>query len=192
MVVKRGSLADNLVEGLDISGDLNHVSFRGVQNKVIFHEKSTSQGCTVTFTGSHGVFEVHAGAVVQGDFIIGDHATVTIGAKTTFNKRCAFRVGGSRTIQIGQECLLANVKFSTMDDVPVYDQISLKRVNPPADIVVHDRVWIAEHVQVHAGAQIGHDSVIGAWSMVGAEIPAHVVAAGNPAKVVKDNIIWKK
>lgn len=192
MVVKRGSLQDNIVIGLDSESELNQLAFKGTQNKIFFHEKAVSKGCNILFVGSGGVLEVHAGAVIQGDFLIGEQARITIGAKTLFNKRCILRATTARTIQIGQDCLLANVKFATMDDLPIYDRLTSKRVNPATDIVVGDRVWIAEHVQVGAGATIGHDSVIGAWSMVNSTIPSHCIAAGNPAQVVKTNVVWKK
>lgn len=192
MVVKRGCLQDNTVIGLDTQGDLNQLAFKGTQNKVFFHHNAVSKGCNITFFGSNGIFEVHAGAVVQGDFFISDQAIINIGEQTILNKKCVFRVTSGQKIQIGAECLFANVKFSTADDLPIFDVISHKRQNPAADILVEDRVWIAENTRIDAGAKIGHDSVIGAWSMVMGGIPAHCVAAGNPAQVVKTNIVWKK
>ncbi len=191
-MLKRGSLADNSVLGIDAHGELDQFSFKGMHNQVVFHPSAISKGCNILFAGSSGYFEVGAGAIVQGDFFIGEQAKVIIGAKTIFNKRCIFRATAKRKIQIGQGCLLANAKFLTMDDLPVFDMKTQQRVNPATDLLIHDRVWIAEHAQVIAGAEIGHDTVIGAWSMVVTAIPAHCVAAGNPAQVVKTNVIWRK
>lgn len=192
MVVKRGSLQDNIVIGLDSESDLNQIVFKGAHNMIIFHDKAVSKGCNITFFGSNGIFEVHAGTVVQGDFFVSNQSIISIGSHTLFNKKCVFRATSDQKIQIGAGCLFANVKFSTSDDLPIFDAVTQKRVNPAADIVVGDRVWIAEHAQVGAGAKIGHDSVIGAWSMVNSTIPSHCIAAGNPAQVVKTNVVWKK
>ena len=46
-------------------------------------------------------------------------------------------------------------------------------------------VWIGDGVIVCKGVRIGENSVIGAGSVVTKDIPANVIAAGNPAKPVK-------
>lgn len=45
--------------------------------------------------------------------------------------------------------------------------------------------WIGERVIVLPGVSIGPGSIIGAGSVVSKDIPAHSIALGSPAKVVK-------
>lgn len=52
-------------------------------------------------------------------------------------------------------------------------------------ITVGNNVWIGGNVVVLAGVTIGDNSVIGAGSVVNKDIPAGVIAAGNPCKVVR-------
>lgn len=52
-------------------------------------------------------------------------------------------------------------------------------------IKVGSDVWIGGHVCVLPGVTIGDGAVIGAGSVVNRDIPARVVAAGNPCKVIK-------
>jgi maltose O-acetyltransferase len=52
-------------------------------------------------------------------------------------------------------------------------------------IVVGDNVWLAAGVIVGPGVTIGANSVVGAGSVVISDIPAHVLAAGNPCKVIR-------
>lgn len=52
-------------------------------------------------------------------------------------------------------------------------------------IVIGDDVWIGGDVTILAGVKIGSGSVIGAKSLVTKDIPANVLAYGNPARVVK-------
>lgn len=54
------------------------------------------------------------------------------------------------------------------------------------DIILEDDVWLATGVTVMAGVRIGKGSVIAAGSVVTKDIPAGVVAAGMPAKVIKN------
>ena len=52
-------------------------------------------------------------------------------------------------------------------------------------VVIEDNVWIGANVTVLKGVTIGKNSLVGAGSVVTKDIPANVVAAGNPCIVVK-------
>lgn len=52
-------------------------------------------------------------------------------------------------------------------------------------ITVGDNVWIGGHVCVLPGVRIGDNTVIGAGSVVTRDIPANVLAAGNPCRVIR-------
>lgn len=52
-------------------------------------------------------------------------------------------------------------------------------------INVGNNVWIGAGVTVLAGVSIGDNTVIGAGSLVNKDIPADVVAVGNPCKVLR-------
>ncbi|MGF1752150.1 sugar O-acetyltransferase [Vibrio makurazakiensis] len=53
-------------------------------------------------------------------------------------------------------------------------------------INIGHNVWIGGSVVVCAGVTIGNNSVIGAGSVVTKNIPANVVAVGNPCKVIRE------
>jgi acetyltransferase-like isoleucine patch superfamily enzyme len=52
-------------------------------------------------------------------------------------------------------------------------------------IVIGENVWVGAKATILKGARIGDNSVIGAHAVVTGEIPANVVAAGIPAKVIR-------
>lgn len=52
-------------------------------------------------------------------------------------------------------------------------------------IVVEDDCWIAANVVITAGVTIGKHSVIAAGAVVTKNVPPFSIAAGNPAKVIK-------
>ena len=52
-------------------------------------------------------------------------------------------------------------------------------------ITVGNDVWIGGGVKVMPGVTIGNDVVIGAGSIVTKDLPDHVVAAGNPCRVIR-------
>ena len=54
------------------------------------------------------------------------------------------------------------------------------------DITLEDDVWLATGVTVLAGVRIGRGTIVGAGSVVTTDLPPGVIAAGVPAKVVRN------
>lgn len=52
-------------------------------------------------------------------------------------------------------------------------------------ITIGNHVWIGAHVAILPGVTIGDNTVIGAGSVVTKDIPANVLAVGNPCRVVR-------
>lgn len=52
-------------------------------------------------------------------------------------------------------------------------------------IVIGDNVWLGSGAIVLAGVTIGENTVVGAGAVVTRDLPANVVAAGNPARVIR-------
>lgn len=53
------------------------------------------------------------------------------------------------------------------------------------EIIIEDNVWLGYGVKVLKGVHIGENTLIGAGSIVTHNIPANVIAAGNPCKIIK-------
>ena len=58
-------------------------------------------------------------------------------------------------------------------------------------VVISDNVWIGARSIVLKGVTIGCGSVVAAGSVVTHDVPERCLVAGNPAKVIKENISWK-
>ena len=58
-------------------------------------------------------------------------------------------------------------------------------IGTSAPITIEDKVWIGANTTVCGGVTIGAGSVIGAGSTVINDIPAGVVAAGTPCRVIR-------
>lgn len=68
---------------------------------------------------------------------------------------------------------------------PVDPAARRTKVEAAGPITIGSNVWLGGGVIVLAGVTIGDNSVIGAGSVVVSDIPANVVAVGNPAKVIR-------
>jgi maltose O-acetyltransferase len=55
-----------------------------------------------------------------------------------------------------------------------------------APVTIGDNVWLAAGVIVCPGVSIGDNTVIGAGSVVTKDVPAQVLAAGNPCRVIRE------
>lgn len=51
---------------------------------------------------------------------------------------------------------------------------------------IGENVWVGAGAVILPGVSIGNDSVIGAGSVVTKDIPANVVAVGNPCRVLRE------
>lgn len=66
-------------------------------------------------------------------------------------------------------------------DLPIIDQGH----SPVKQVILRKGCWIGANVIILPGVIIGQNTVVGAGSIVTKSIPDKVVAAGNPAKIIK-------
>ena len=68
---------------------------------------------------------------------------------------------------------------------PIDADIRNTEVEYAKPVKIGSNVWIGGNVVINPGVTIGDDVVIGSGSVVTKDIPSHVVAAGNPCKVIR-------
>lgn len=89
-------------------------------------------------------------------------------------------------IHIGDYCMIGpNVTLATATH-PISPRLRKETYQYNLPIVIKDNVWIGAGVVVLAGVTIGENSIIGASSIVTKDIPANVIALGNPCKVIRE------
>ena len=124
------------------------------------------------------------GSWIEAPFFCDYGAQIRLGARVFINMACVF---------------LDPAPITLGDDVQVGPAVQLLTADHPRDsgeratgvesarpITVGDRVWLGGGVIVLPGVEIGRDAVIGAGSVVTRSVPAGVVAAGNPCRVIAD------
>ena len=58
-------------------------------------------------------------------------------------------------------------------------------------IFIGKNVWIGTKSIILKGVTIGEGAIVAAGSVVTRDVPPHSLAAGNPARVIKENISWR-
>lgn len=112
-------------------------------------------------------------------------STLTPDAKIIIGDSCGFSgtvIGAFKSITIGENVRCGANTLITDSDWHLDDP----RSGTPKPIVIENNVWLGEGVKVLKGVTIGENSVIGAGSVVTKNIPANVIAGGNPCKVIKE------
>ncbi len=109
-----------------------------------------------------------------GRIDVGDYALLCPGVR--IDSACRVSVGSNTMVAAG-------AYLTDADWHDVYDRTRIIGANGP--IVLEDNVWIGDGAIVCKGVRVGTNSVIGAGSVVTRDIPPNVVAAGNPATVVR-------
>lgn len=137
---------------------------------------------------------------------LGNHCRIS--GASTFSGRCTagqtpqliiannVDVGWQTTIAVGRVVSLGNnVRIAGRCFIAGYPGHPLnakkraqglaEEASQVGDVILEDDVWLATGVSVMAGVSIGRGTVVAAGSVVTKSLPANVLAAGVPAKVIK-------
>ena len=118
---------------------------------------------------------------------LGAEARIEIGAGCFLNR--GTMLAASERIEIGDHVMFANNCF-VGDADHAYDDPTCRSPGrgscPRGPVRIGDNVWFGVNCVVTGGIEIGDRAVIGANSVVTQSIPAGVIAAGAPAKVIRE------
>lgn len=111
-------------------------------------------------------------------------STLTSEANLVIEEGCGFSgtvIGCFLSIHLGKNVRCGANTLITDSDWHTDDY----RSGSNRAIVIDDNVWIGEGAKILKGVHVGMNTVIGAGSVVTKDIPANVIAAGNPCRVLK-------
>ena len=129
-------------------------------------------------------FTMYEGAAI----VVVDGGKLILGRNSYMNEsliQCA------NSITIGDNCAIApDVLIQDTDFHPILDENgNEKPMSKP--IVIGNKVWICAKSTILKGVTIGDGAIVAAGAVVTKDVPERCVVAGNPAKVVRENVIWK-
>lgn len=117
-------------------------------------------------------------------------STIIIGEGTGLNGTSI--TSRSKKITIGKNCMFAPNTIIVDSDFhipwPPKNRNIYLGCERDNDIIIGDNCWVGMNTIILKGVKIGENSVIGAGSIVNKDIPPNSLAAGNPAKIIKQYI----
>lgn len=134
------------------------------------------------------------GCFVEPPFHCDYGCNVSVGAGFYANAGCVLL--DCAPIAIGDNVLLGPQVGLYTPSHPIDAAARSTGVEQAKPIVIGSDVWIGGHATVCPGVTVGDDVVIGAGSVVTHDIPSHVVAVGNPCRVLRpiteeDRTYWQ-
>lgn len=148
--------------------------------KTIFRKLPNSKitiGSQCTFNSSHrsNLIGIYSPCMIS---------TIKRGAVIEIGSNCGFSgtvIGCALNIRIGDHVRCGANTMITDSDWHSDDP----RTGIDKPIIIDNNVWLGYGVKVLKGVHIGENTLIGAGSIVTKDIPANVIAAGNPCKIIK-------
>lgn len=194
-----------LIYGLRIKWQSVSLFITSAYSKVVFILSGVSlgHGCKFfgkTFTKLHPDSTINIGknCTFRSSF-----SSNTIGLK----QKCFLSTGRGSYLSIGDDCGLSGTVISVEESVIIGERVFfganvticdsdrhpiapiLRAQGDKGDIApvcIENDVWIGMNSIVLKGVRIGNGAVIGANSVVNKDIPPNVIAAGVPAKVIRN------
>ena len=183
------------MNGLSVMQKLrNKIRIKGKSNRIVVDDKTSLKivNTKIYIRGQNNTLYIKNNVNIRNSFIeiVGDNCSITIGENCIVGYDCYLSAKETDIeLKIGDNCMLSrNAKLMTSDGHPIFHKNEV--VNKAKNITVNENVWIADNVTILKGVEIGSNSVVGIDSVLTKSIPSHSVAAGNPAKVIKNDISW--
>jgi acetyltransferase-like isoleucine patch superfamily enzyme len=176
----------------DIKGNIQ-ILVTGNDNVIRIGANGRMQNLKIDINRDRCEISVGNGCVLAGELILRDNDTRLLIGNRTSMMGSKITMHESGTIRIGIDCMFAgDVRMDTSDMHSILDVQTGLRINPPGDIQIEDHVWLGFGVYVLKGVTIGPHCVVGTGAVVAADIPAHSLAVGVPAKVVRSGVTWDR
>jgi len=171
------------------------ILINGNNNTIRINKNTNLSESTIKISGNDHSLEIGSGCrIKETSFWFEDYEnTINMGIGTTCEGAHIAATENQGKIEIGYDCMLSfGIDIRNGDSHAILDSETGKRINSAGDVIIGNHVWIGAHVQIVKNTIIEDGSVIGIRSLVSKNIPQNCIAAGNPAKIIKEKIKWER
>lgn len=192
-LVDRGENNEVVILTKDVAIKKINITINGNNNRVILEEGGTNVSINIDIKGDNNLYFVDKNyRTFRGNFILhGTDQHIKIGKHAHFGN-VGVNAQEDTSIVIGDEALFSyQTEIRTTDSHSVLDYTTKERINPARSIKIGNHVWIGMDTIISKGVVLADDIIVGAKAMVVKSFnQSHVMIAGVPAKIVKENVTW--
>lgn len=145
---------------------------------LVNNPRAVAIGSNVMILSQYVLADLQPGRNAYPKIVIGDNCRIQF----------RFQCNAAQSVRIGRNVLIASNVLITDSDhvlepggVPIVQ--SGKFITRP--VVIEDNCWLGQNAVILKGVTVGHDSIIGANTVVTRSVPPCSVVAGNPARIIK-------
>lgn len=174
---------------LMVKGNNNSINYKGTSSKL-----------HLTIVGDNNNIIIEENTYIfKGSIVIGtgdcptNNCTVYIGPNSGFGGIEIFLLENDSTVTIGEDCMFSyDIKMSCSDTHSIFD-VDNNLLNIGKFIKIGNHVWCGQGTIIGKNVEVKDNSIIGWGSVVTRQFDkSNVVIAGNPAKIVKENVNWDR
>lgn len=127
-------------------------------------------------------------------FGCGVSSVIHIGEGTSGNSNLVAAASQNSKIIIGRDCMLSyNIVIRAGNSHNMFDIEAGKNLSEAGrSVVLGEHVWIGQRAVLFNGCEIGSGSIVGINAFVNKKFPANCSIAGNPARIIKQNVAWRR
>lgn len=98
---------------------------------------------------------------------------------------CINKIQVGNGVRIGRKVFITDNAHGTSERALLDTPANMRPLTSKGPVTIEDNAWIGEMTCIMPGVTIGRGTIIGANSVVTHDIPPYTLAAGNPARVIK-------
>ena len=186
-------------EVISDSDGIEIVFNNSVYNAKVVVGKDIKGKVKIDLRGSCANVVIEAKCQFKSQYIVGAAGSkIRIGENSTFNLNCNFGATEGWTINIGKDCMFSfDVIIQAGDSHALFNGNTKERYNwtgknNTSSVIIGDHVWIGLRAVILGTSIIRKGSVVGACSLIKGDYKEYSAIAGNPGRVIKNNIAWSR